>query len=93
MIGDPSPMSLAVAEAINATMVRAWMLRQGLVTGPVPSLAGVTLDMAMRASALIAEAPGVPTASGGRVFSSFVSPRQVPMLYAWACVHSGCRTG
>ena len=86
MSENPTTMPPERARAINAALVGALMVRDGLKAGPVPDVTWFTPRDAVAASTMMQDSDiGRRTnADGSATLSCFVAPTRVRSLYAWA---------
>jgi hypothetical protein len=75
------------AAEVNGRLVRAWMIREGLDAGPVPSLRDVSLAEAIAASETVTARQSEQLPTGESLLTCHVEPSRVPRLYAWTILH------
>jgi hypothetical protein len=85
-MGDQTTMPPDRALAINAALVAAFMVRDGLRDGPAPDVTWFSPRDAEEASTMMQDSDlgRRKNADGSTTFSCFVAPTRVRSLYAWA---------
>lgn len=83
-----APMPLPRAHQINDKLVAAWLVRNGMKRGPVPSFHSVRLADALEATRIVQADPGANNGGGSRTIRCVVEPTAVPRLYAWAILQT-----
>lgn len=81
-------MHIARAFQINASLVTAWMIWNGMERGEVPCLRGISLTDAIEATKLVQADRGMDHSDGTRTITCCVEPTLVPKLYAWAILQT-----
>jgi hypothetical protein len=79
-----TPITTARAREINALVVAAWLVREGLSDDPLPDLSTVPLADCIAASNAVAGLPGTRNADGSTTILCRVVASRIPTLYAWA---------
>ncbi|RVT91363.1 hypothetical protein EOD42_22170 [Rhodovarius crocodyli] len=82
-----STMTLDQAKEINSRLVQAWMIREGVQEGEVPSFSGIALADAIDASRIMEMHPGERLANGHTRHTCHVDLSRIPQLFAWAVAH------
>jgi hypothetical protein len=79
-------MTLAQAYEINALIVKAWMIREGIMEAEIPDLRKITLAAAVEAAQIVQGAGPTRHADGTQTLHCVVDPTTIPKVFAWAIV-------
>ena len=79
-------MTLERAHEINAWIVNAWMIREGVMEAEIPDLREITLANAVEAAQIVQTAGPTRHADGTQTLHCVVDLAKIPKVFAWAIV-------